>query len=129
MSTPQGPQHRAVASGLNLKLEVPQGPEGYAESKSPLVHVNPVAHGEALTFFSPPSAGTVLSPQPVAIDMPSPASFDPMLEHFLRVVEPSGGTCACLLERSSGGKFRMLLENGNVPLLHAEKSWSSWSSS
>lgn len=120
------PQHRAVASGLNLKLEVPQGPEGFAEAKSPLVHVNP-APGEPLAFFSPPSATAVLSPKPVAIDMPSPASFDPMLEHFLRVVEPSAGTCACLLERSPGSKFRMLLENGNVPLLQAEKTWSSYS--
>lgn len=121
------PQHRAVASGLNLKLEVPQGPESFAESKSPLVHVNPAALGEPLTFFSPSSASNVLSPQPVAIDMPSPASFDPMLEHFLRVVEPSAGTCACLFERSSGGKYRMLLENGNVPLLQAERAWSSYS--
>ena len=70
----------------------------------------------------------MLSPQPVAIDMPSPASFDPLLEHFLRVVERSAGTCACLLTRSSGGKaFRMSLEEGNVPLLHAEKAWSAYS--
>ena len=50
----------------------------------------------------------------------SPASFDPLLEHFLRAVEPSAGTCACLFERGEGGKVvRMVLEEGNIPLMQA----------
>ena len=59
--------------------------------------------------------------------MPSPASFDPLLEHFLRAVEPSEGTCVCLFQRADGGKLlRMALEQGNVPLMSAERGWSAF---
>ena len=61
---------------------------------------------------------------PLAIDMPSPSSFDPMLEHFLRPLDDDGTCCACLMERTSGGKaFRMFLEEGNVELLAAERRY------
>ena len=61
----------------------------------------------------------ILSPMPVAIDMPSP-SFDPLLEHFLRPLDPQT-MCACILERTARGKmFRMLVEDGNVLLLVGE---------
>ena len=64
----------------------------------------------------------LLSPVPVAIDMPSP-SFDPLLEHFLRPLDEHT-MCACLLERAARGKaFRMLLEDGNVLLLLAERRY------
>jgi hypothetical protein len=67
-------------------------------------------------------ASSLLSPQPVAIDMPSP-SFDPMLEHFIRPFE-AGTMCACVLERAARGKaFRVLLEEGNVLLLVAERRY------
>ena len=59
--------------------------------------------------------------------MPSPGSFDPLLEHFLRAVEPSEGTCVCLFQRADGGKLlRMALEQGNVPLMSAERGWSAF---
>ena len=64
----------------------------------------------------------LLSPVPVAIDMPSP-SFDPLLEHFLRPLDEHT-MCACVLERAARGKaFRMLLEDGNVLLLLAERRY------
>ena len=67
----------------------------------------------------------LLSPVPVAIDMPSP-SFDPLLEQFLRPLDP-GTMCACVLERAARGKaFRMLVEEGNVPLLIAERRRSDF---
>ena len=54
--------------------------------------------------------------------MPSP-SFDPLLEHFLRPLDEHT-MCACLLERAARGKaFRMLLEDGNVLLLLAERRY------
>ena len=63
-----------------------------------------------------------LSPQPVMIDFPSPGSFDPLLEHFLRPLEELAPMTMCLMQRTGGGKgFRMLLEAGNVPLLVGEK--------
>ena len=66
--------------------------------------------------FSP----ALLSPQPITIDMPSP-SFDPMLEHFLRPLEEMTA-CACVMERAARGKaFRVLVEEGNVLLLVAER--------
>ena len=46
--------------------------------------------------------------------MPSPGTFDPMLEHFLRPLEPAAGLCSCALERTGGKTFRMMLEEGNV---------------
>ena len=111
---------------MNLSLDVThtQQPES-TPLRSPPVHVGGTS-SVPMAFSSPPGA-VIISPQPVAIDMPSPASFDPLLEHFLQVVEPSAGTCACLLERSSGGRsFRMVLEAGNIPLLQAERSWSAY---
>ena len=82
--------------------------------------------GASATVLSPPvsaSASAMLSPQPIAIDMPSP-SFDPLLEHFLRPLESSTAPVACLLERAARGKaFRMLVEEGNVLLLVAERRY------
>ena len=67
-------------------------------------------------------AAPLLSPLPVSIDMPSP-SFDPILEHFLRPLDENT-MCACLLERAARGKaFRMLVEDGNVLLLVAERRY------
>ncbi len=71
---------------------------------------------------SPKRGSAVITPRPVAIDVPSPGSFDPLLEHFLRPLESSAGLCACVLERERSGKAsRMLLEEGNVPLLAAKR--------
>ena len=107
---------------MNLSLDLSH--KAASPLRSPPVHV---CGTSSLPFPSPPS-GAQLTPKPIAIDMPSPASFDPLLEHFLRAVEPSAGTCACLFERGDGGKtIRMVLEQGNVPLLQAERSWSAYS--
>ena len=109
------PQYRAVASGMNLSLDVSHRT---ASSLRPPVHVGGTS--------SLPPSGAALTPRPVAIDMPSPASFDPLLEHFLRPVEPASSS-ACLFERGEGGKaIRLVLEEGNVPLLQAERSWSAY---
>merc|ERR1740124_1041242 len=117
------PQYRAVASGMNLSLDLSH--KAASPLRSPPVHVGGTS---SQPYSSPPPSGARLTPKPVAIDMPSPASFDPLLEHFLRAVEPSAGTCACLFERGDGGKtIRMVLEQGNVPLLQAERSWSAYS--
>ena len=112
------PQYRAVASGMNLSLDVSH--RSASPLRSPPVHVGGTS---SRPYFSPPgSGGARLTPKPVAIDMPSPASFDPLLEHFLRAVEPSEGTCVCLFQRADGGKLlRMALEQGNVPLMSAER--------
>ena len=117
------PQYRAVASGMNLSLDVSHRSD--PPLRSPPVHVGGTS---SQPYPSPPgSGGARLTPQPVAIDMPSPASFDPLLEHFLRAVEPSEGTCVCLFQRADGGKLlRMALEQGNVPLMSAERGWSAF---
>ena len=112
------PQYRAVASGMNLSLDVSH--RSASPLRSPPVHVGGTS---SQPYFSPPgSGGARLTPKPVAIDMPSPASFDPLLEHFLRAVDSSEGTCVCLFQRADGGKLlRLALEQGNVPLMSAER--------
>ena len=73
------PQYRAVASGMNLSLDVSH--RSASPLRSPPVHVGGTS---SQPYPSPPgSGGARLTPKPVAIDMPSPASFDPLLEHFL----------------------------------------------
>ena len=117
------PQYRAVASGMNLSLDVSHRSE--PPLRSPPVHVGGTSSQPYPS--TPGSGGARLTPKPVAIDMPSPASFDPLLEHFLRAVEPSEGTCVCLFQRADGGKLlRMALEQGNVPLMSAERGWSAF---
>ena len=81
----------------------------------------PIAALRAMSFSSP----TPLTPLPIAIDMPSPGSFDPLLEHFLQPLEPEAGMCRCTFERPrAGGRgaLRMCAEEGNVPLLSAERA-------
>ena len=116
------PQYRAVASGMSLSLDLSH--KATSPLRSPPVHVGGTS---SQPYSSPPPSGARLTPKPVVIDLPSPASFDPLLEHFLRAVEPSAGTCACLFERGKGGKvIRMVLEGGNILLMSAERGWGAY---
>ena len=91
--------------------------------------LSPLMPGERAAPLSPmpvlsshSSNSSILSPQPVILDMPSP-SFDPLLEHFLRPLDAQT-MCACVLERAARGKaFRLLVEEGNVLLLIAERRY------
>ena len=91
--------------------------------------LSPLMPGERAAPLSPmpvlsshSSNSSILSPQPVILDMPSP-SFDPLLEHFLRPLDAQT-MCACVLERAARGKaFRLLVEEGNVLLLVAERRY------
>ena len=62
------PQFRAVASGMNLSLDLSH--KAASPLRSPPVHVGGTS---SQPYSSPPPSGARLTPKPVAIDMPSRA--------------------------------------------------------
>mmetsp|Transcript_19648 Transcript_19648/g.59561 ORF Transcript_19648/g.59561 Transcript_19648/m.59561 type:complete len:329 (-) Transcript_19648:415-1401(-) len=109
---------------VNLKVQTNLGnnavaPRKVGEPSDPVTPVGRASFADEFSFHS--GHGTQLTPQPVVIEMPSPGSFDPVFEQFLRP-PLTLDACNCLLERSKSGKdFLMMLEEGNVPLIRATK--------
>jgi hypothetical protein len=91
--------------------------------------VTPVGRG---SFFEdgysfPEAGGAQLTPEPCVIEVPSPGSFDPILEQFLRPPLSSDEACNCLLQRTKCGKeFLLMLEEGNVPLIRVTRKGRSF---
>ena len=89
-STPPAGRARRVADDQLPVRSPPNGCVTPTASSTP-----PIAARRAMSFSSP----TPLTPLPIAIDMPSPGLFDPLLEHFLQPLEPEAGMCCCTFER------------------------------
>jgi len=110
--------------GLKVKTDWgPGSPPVGARRGADLEPVTPVGRGSFEEAYDFRSGGrSSLTPRPVAIDIPSPGSFDPMLEHFLRP-PTSHDACNCLLQRATSGRdYLMLLEEGNIPLIRATRT-------
>ncbi|KAL1507727.1 hypothetical protein AB1Y20_007340 [Prymnesium parvum] len=132
-SASPSPSPRRKKPDLKVVTDMPDSPLAPAAPLAPAPgrpagQVTPTA-GRAPSFsivdaasgLSPGISSVCLTPQPFTIDMPSPGTFDPMLEHFLKPLEGETALCACTMERTPRA-FRLRLEAGNVLLLTARRA-------
>ncbi len=99
-----------LSVNLRIQTDFTTGSPAYVRRSDSPTSVTPVPCDRNLLSASFCSAAqSQLTPQPVVIEMPSPGSFNPLLEHFLRQPE-TREACQCLLARTSGKAFAMLIE-------------------